>query len=97
MDKVNTVSKETKFEKYVDNYTLWNKLHRLTWIIISFFLFRPFSLPFFKYWRNFILSCFGARIGKGSIVHSSAIIWAPWNLEVGCRTCIGPHAIIYNR
>lgn len=84
------------YEKYIDNYTLSNKLHRFLWNICCFFLFKPFGLPFFKQWRNFILKCWGAKIGKGSIVHASATIWAPWNLEIGQRTCIGPHAVIYN-
>jgi putative colanic acid biosynthesis acetyltransferase WcaF len=42
------------------------------------------------------LRAFGAKIGKGSIIHASAEIWAPWNLEVGQITCVGPHAILYN-
>lgn len=87
---------EQQFEKYIDNYTIGNKLHRLIWKIVCLFLFRPFGLPLFKQWRNFVLRCFGAKIGKGSIVHASAEIWAPWNLEVGQITCIGPNAIIYN-
>lgn len=87
---------EQQFEKYIDNYTIGNKLHRLIWKIVCLFLFRPFGLPLFKQWRNFVLRCFGAKIGKGSIVHASAEIWAPWNLEVGQITCIGPNTIIYN-
>lgn len=39
---------------------------------------------------------FGAKIGKGSKVHASAVIWAPWNLEIGQRTVIGPEAECYN-
>lgn len=85
-----------EFDRYIDNYTLANKLHRLLWQTCCFLLFKPFGLPMFKQWRNFILRCWGAKIGKGSIVHASATIWAPWNLEIGQRTCIGPHTIIYN-
>lgn len=87
---------EQLFEKYVDNYTIWNKLHRLIWNVACLLLFRPFSFPLFKHWRNFVLRCFGAKVGKGSIIHASAVIWAPWNLEVGQVTCIGPNTIIYN-
>ncbi len=87
---------EQLFEKYIDNYTIWNKLCRLIWKVGWLLFFRPFGLPLFKQWRNFVLQCFGAKIGKGSIVHASAEIWAPWNLEVGQITCIGPNAIIYN-
>ena len=85
-----------QFERYVDNYTLLNKLHRLFWNVTSMFLFRPFSLPVFRNWRRFVLILFGAKIGKGSIVHSSAKIWAPWNLQMGQLSCIGPYTRIYN-
>ncbi len=85
-----------KFEKYVDNYTFKNKCRRLWWNIWRLLLFRPFGLPFFKNWRRYILIAFGAKIGKGSIIHASADIWAPWNLECGQITCIGPKTIIYN-
>lgn len=90
MDKVET------YEKYQDALSKSNKLHRLLWSVCCALLFRPFGLPVFKNWRNSILRLFGAKIGKGSIVHSSAKIWAPWNLEMGIRTAIGPYAIIYN-
>lgn len=85
-----------KYHKYIDNYSLGNKFHRLCWNICCILLFRPFGLPIFKRWRNFVLRCWGADIGKGSIVHSSVVIWAPWNLQIGQRTCIGPYSIIYN-
>lgn len=84
------------FEKYKDTLTLKNKIHRMLWNIVYVLLFRPFALPYFKHWRNFLLRCWGAQIGEGSVVHASAEIWAPWNLVIGCRTCIGPHVIIYN-
>ena len=95
MDQVRKEKRE-EFAKYKDTLTLRNKIHRLLWNVVYAFLFRPFALPYFKHWRNFLLRLWGAKIGKGSIVHASAEIWAPWNLIVGCRTCIGPHAIIYN-
>lgn len=84
------------YKKYVDNYTLGSRVRRLAWNICYAVLFRPFGLPIFKKWRSFLLRCWGAKIGKGSIVHASALIWAPWNLETGILTCIGPHANIYN-
>lgn len=83
-------------DRYIDRYTWGNRVKRLFWNIVCTFFFRPFSLPYFNRYRNWILKCFGAKIGKGSIVYSSSKIWAPWNLEVGLRTCIGPHTIIYN-
>lgn len=87
---------EIKYEKYIDNYSIRNKLKRLCWNISYFILFRPFGLPIFKKWRKFILIIWGAKIGKGSNIYASSNIWAPWNLEIGQRTCVGPKTIIYN-
>lgn len=84
------------YEKYIDNYTISNKIRRLCWNICCMLMFRPFGLPIFKRWRSLFLKLWGAKIGHGSIVHSSCIIWAPWNLEIGQRSCLGPHTIIYN-
>lgn len=94
MGKVET--HEQVFEKYVDNYSLGEKLHRLCWNICRTLMFRPFGLPIFSKWRNAVLRMWGAKIGRGSIVHASADIWAPWNLEIGLQTCVGPHTILYN-
>ena len=75
-------------DKYIDNYSIKNKAIRLIWNISCLFLFRPFNLPIFNKYRNCILKLFGAKIGSGSIVYATSKIWAPWNLEIGCRTCI---------
>lgn len=85
-----------EFQKYIDNYSIKNRIYRLLWNIFSFIFFNFFSLPIFKNWRNLVLKMWGAKIGKGSVVHSSSKIWAPWNLEIGQRTCVGPNTIIYN-
>jgi len=84
------------YRAYEDTYTIESRVKRLLWYICCFCFFRPFGLPCFSEWRVFVLRLWGAKIGKGSIVHSSAKIWAPWNLEIGILTCIGPDTIIYN-
>lgn len=95
MDQVKNNTIRT-FEKYQDTISRKNKVKRALWNVSSLILFRPFGLPCFKKWRNAFLRIWGSEIGEGSSVHASAQIWAPWNLVVGCRTCIGPHTIIYN-
>jgi putative colanic acid biosynthesis acetyltransferase WcaF len=47
-------------------------------------------------WRRFLLRLFGAKIGKQVHIYNSAIIYMPWNLEVGEWSGIGEHALIYN-
>lgn len=85
-----------KYPKYIDHFTFKDKLKRLVWNGCYLILFRPFGLPYFNGWRNSLLRLFGAKIGKGTIIHSSAKIWAPWNLTTGIRTSVGPHAFLYN-
>lgn len=98
MDKVNLSNKDFDklYTKYENKLTIGNRLGRLLWNVSYYILFRPWTLPIFKSWRSCILRMFGAKIGKGSVVHASTVIWAPWNLEIGYRTAIGPHVKLYN-
>jgi len=77
------------------SFSLSNRLMRLLWAVAYIFLFR-FTPIFFHGWRNFILRCFGARVGKGVHVYPSVVIWAPWNLDIGDYSGIGPGVFIYS-
>jgi len=44
-----------------------------------------------------LLQLFGAKIPLGSLVYSSCKIWAPWNLEIGKNSCVGPNTELYNK
>lgn len=67
---------------------------RLLWsIAYPFFRYSP--RPFFG-WRRLLLSMFGARIGCNVNIYNSAIIYMPWNLEIGNWSSIGEYAFIYN-
>lgn len=68
-------------------HSLANRLIRALWGITWLFLFRLSPRPFYG-WRRFLLRVFGARIGHGAIVHASARVWAPWNLEMGTNSCL---------
>lgn len=57
--------------------------------------FRPTPRPFHA-WRCFLLRLFGARIGKRVAVYQSARIWAPWNLEMADRSCLGDFVDAYS-
>lgn len=94
----NDIMSEVKIDlsKYRNKLSLKNKIGRLLWIFISFFLFKPFVLNFFSPWRNFILRSFGAKIHKHAHVYSSVKIWAPWNLEMDAYSCLGPQVDCYN-
>lgn len=44
--------------------------------------------------RRFALRLFGAKIGK-SLIYRSVKVHAPWKLEIGEWSCVGPHVEIY--
>jgi putative colanic acid biosynthesis acetyltransferase WcaF len=80
-----------------DNWLSWkNKLGRLTWLIVSYLLFKPFVLRIFNPWRIFLLRCFGAKLHRKAEVCSSVNIWAPWNLTMDAYACLGPKVNCYN-
>lgn len=58
-------------------------------------LFRFTPRTFFA-GRRFLLRLFGARIGKQVHVYNTALIYMPWNLEVGEWSSIGEQAYVYN-
>lgn len=79
------------------SFSIGNKFLRMLWNLVALILIRPFALNFFRKWRCAILRIFGAKIGQNSNVHSSVKIWAPWNLELGNYSSIGPRTHIYNQ
>ena len=46
--------------------------------------------------RIFLLRIFGAKIGSGVIIRSSAIITYPWKLNIGNNSWIGEDVTLYN-
>lgn len=73
------------------------KAKRSLWFITNLLLFRPLGTKIFQKWRILILKIFGAQIKWDSEVYSSVRIWAPWNLKMGHRSCLGPEVICYNQ
>lgn len=82
---------------YSHSFSLKNKISRLLWNFISLVVFRPFGSRLFKKWRVLVLKCFGAKIEWSSHVYSSVKIWAPWNLELGANSSLGPNVDCYNQ
>lgn len=65
------------------------------WWIVQDTLFRC-SLHNMYGFRNFILRCFGAKIGKNVKIRRKCEITYPWKLEVGDNTWIDDEVLIYN-
>ena len=73
------------------------KIKRVVWNITAAFLFRPFITPVFRKWRIALLRMFGAKVEWDANVYASVKIWAPWMLQMGHRSCLGPEVICYNQ
>lgn len=82
---------------YSHSFSLKNKIGRLVWKLVSALFFHPFGSQLFKKWRVLILKCFGAKIEWSSHIYASVNIWAPWNLEIGANTTLGPKVDCYNQ
>lgn len=67
-------------------------LWQVTWALGTFFLPRSLGAG----WKRFLLRLFGANIGKGAVVYSSASIYYPKNLVLGNYSTIDARVKIYN-
>ncbi len=79
---------------YDSGFTPGHKAARLAWGLAYRLLFRPSPTPLFA-WRALLLRAFGARVARGAHVYPSAKVWAPWNLEMGEHSCLGPDVDCY--
>lgn len=77
--------------------SIGTKVRRAVWNVTAAVLFRPFITKLFRPWRIALLRMFGADIEKDAEVYASARIWAPWNLRMGHRSCLGPDVVCYNQ
>lgn len=85
------------FMNKIGHVTTSTKIKRTIWIIFSLFFFKPWGTKLFRVWRIMLLKMFGADLEWDTEVYSSVKIWAPWNLRMGHRACLGPDVICYNQ
>lgn len=83
--------------QYSHSFSLKNKAGRLIWGLANLLFLRPFPTRLFRKWRILILKLFGAKIEWTSHVYASTKIWAPWNLELGEYSTLGPYVDCYNQ
>lgn len=89
-------TKERQQDAYLTHaFSKKDKLKRFTWQII-WILFCRYTPPPFHFWRILILKAFGAKIGKSCAIYPDSRIWAPWLLEMGDVSTIGPRVEVYN-
>jgi putative colanic acid biosynthesis acetyltransferase WcaF len=68
---------------------------RILWGIVCPIFFYSSPRLFYK-WRNFVLSAFGAKLGKNVKIYPSTKISHPWLLEIGNDTLVSWNVTIYN-
>lgn len=71
------------------------KLVTLTWQLVQGSLFRFSPQPFYG-WRRFLLSLFGAKVGRGVLIRPTARVTYPWKVVLGDYCWIGDDAEIYS-
>lgn len=69
---------------------------RILWTIVWTVFVRPFPRCMASKWEIFLLRLFGAKIGKGCQIYSSASIWLPEHLIIEDDVQIADHVIIQN-
>lgn len=74
-----------------------HRLRRIVWAVVNVTLFRLLIGSPMRIFRNGLLRLFGAKLPMHIEVYPSVTIYAPWNLEVGAHSCIGPNVEIYNK
>jgi len=69
---------------------------RVLWMIVWTLLVRPFPRNMASSWEIFLLRIFGAKIGRGCMIYSSAYIWLPEHIIAGDNVQIADHVKIQN-
>lgn len=85
---------DIKANRAISKYSKRELLLRVIWIFGKL-VFRLTPRPCFGL-RRAILRCFGAKVGENVNIYPSALIYFPWNLEIGDDSSIGEWALIYN-
>jgi len=67
---------------------------QLWWLVQAAFV-RPSPQPFYG-WRNFWLRVFGAKVGRGVKIRSSASVTYPWKVVIKDDCWIGDRAELYS-
>lgn len=81
--------------KYENHISKQDQMARLVWNIVWRLIFYPTPRWTLHNWRRTVLSAFGAKLDKGSVVRPTSRIWAPWNLKMGPYSCLGDRVDCY--
>jgi putative colanic acid biosynthesis acetyltransferase WcaF len=82
-------------DRHASPWPLQTQLRLALWRLVQALLFRPSPAPLHG-WRAGLLRLFGARIQGRVTIQPSVRIWAPWNLRMEPRSCLGDRVEVYN-
>lgn len=86
---------DLKLFRVPDTFRGRSKITTQLWWIVQSTLF-SWSPQVLYGWRRFLLRLFGAKIGKGVLIRSTAKITYPWNVEIGDYSWIGEDNVLYS-
>jgi putative colanic acid biosynthesis acetyltransferase WcaF len=67
---------------------------QLWWIVENTFF--AMSPQFLYGWRRFLLRLFGAQVGRGVLIRSTAKFTYPWKVSIGDYSWIGEQTVFYS-
>ena len=76
-------------------YRLSERLARIVWQGV-YFLFYRYIPRIFNWWHRIILRLFGAKVGRGVIIHPSAEILFPWQVILHDHCVVGAKVKLYS-
>lgn len=87
---------EHQKDAYSSSWSIKEILLLKIWGFVRLICYKITPKRFFNRWRLFILRIFGAKISGQPFVYPSSIVYAPWLLTMGEKSCLGPDVEIYN-
>lgn len=77
---------------YSRKHLIGRIIWKVMWKVFTFIFPRSSGMSV----KRLLVNAWGGQISNTAIIYSTAKIFAPWNLEMGAHSCIGPDTDIYN-
>lgn len=88
-----SINVDTEGNRAAQKWTRAEQFGRILWaLVLPLFKMSPRVLWF---WRNWLLRCFGARIGREVQIYPSVRVTIPWNISIADFSAVGDGVILY--
>lgn len=84
-----------RLNSYVKSYTNKSFPFRLSWMVVSFFIFET-AIPFPSAFKSKLLRLFGGEVGSDVVIKPNVKIKYPWLLSIGDNSWIGEYVWVDN-